>query len=401
MRKLKTLICDSVWSIAALIIMNGVLQLIAYPILRGKYGAEEYGNILYLMGIVNIIAVSVGCSVNNSRLKFSKEKRHIFGYKLFLIFSYVMFLPISGIVFACSGRNYRWIDLCLYWLLMCITTYRNYADVKYRLNVNYKGYFFYYLAVSLGYVIGIGIFAITHKWMLLFLTGELMSVIAMEHGNKKSIKEQSVTEVKNTFSSIGTLLSAQLLVNTVLNADRLILKFFVGNTAVTIYYAASLIGKMAALITAPLNSVLIGHLVKGDRKLSYKEYLQLSGMVMIMAVFVWFLCMAGSHIFVRNFYPQEYQMARELFIWANAAFVLYFFSGIIMTVLLCYIKEKYQLYINAVYCVVFLFLTIPASIYYGIKGFAITLFLVNLFRFLFAVFIGAFQLKKVDNQKER
>lgn len=397
MGKYKSFISDSMWSIAALLVMNVVLQIILYPILRSFLGAKEYGNVLYLMGIVNIAATSVGCSANNSRLKSSRDsKNNGLEYNIFLGTACLVYLPLTFLVLSFYGKENGIADIFLYWLLICMTTYRNYADVKYRLTVNYRGYFFYYIGISVGYLAGIGLFCATHKWMLLFLTGEFVSVVIALWQNRKKIWKEKKTEleVKSVFYSTGVLLSAQLLVNIALNADRLVLKAFVSSTAVTVYYVASLIGKTAALLTAPLNSVVIGHLAKRNGNLSVMVYLKIAAVVLAGIGASLLVCVLGSHVFVSLFYPQEYEAARPLFIWANAASLFYFFTGIIMMVLLRYINERYQLLINGIYCIVFFAFTIPITAVYGIKGFSIALFVVNLFRFILAVAVGAAELKK-------
>ena len=58
--KIKALLTDSMWSIAGLMLMNVVVQFLVYPVWNNHLGSEEYGNILYLISIMNIIAISVG-----------------------------------------------------------------------------------------------------------------------------------------------------------------------------------------------------------------------------------------------------------------------------------------------------------------------------------------------------
>ena len=59
---------DSFWTMAALCLLNVTIQFLIYPFINTILGAEKYGNILVLISIVNIIAVSVGISVNNRRM---------------------------------------------------------------------------------------------------------------------------------------------------------------------------------------------------------------------------------------------------------------------------------------------------------------------------------------------
>ena len=397
MNKYKFFLKDSAWSIAALVLMNSIVQLVLYPFLRNKLGADEYGNVLYLIGIVNIIGTSVGCSANNSRLKNSVSKIPLGKtYHLFLLLCSVIFLPLSLGILYFSGEKTTFSNILLYWLLISATTYRNYADVEYRLTTNYRHYFFYYLSITIGYIAGIPFFLLTGDWKLMFLMGEICSILTIVLRKKTNDQlEEPINKanISRVFYSVVLLLLAQLMVNVVLNADRLVLKLFVSNTAVTIYYVASLIGKTVALITGPLNSVIIGHLAKKEKNMNRPEFLKVSLFILLISFFVLGICVLGSHIFVSLFYPNEYESAKSFFLLANAAQIFYFVTGIINIILLRYIKEVYQIIINGVYCLLFAIITIPATIYFGIWGFSYSICFVNILRFILAVAIGFCKLK--------
>ena len=69
------------------------------------------------------------------------------------------------------------------------------------------------------------------------------------------------------FKALGT----ELIAAVILNADRIILQAVDGGTSVTVFYAATLIGKMVSLISMPLNGVIIGHLSKYNGKDKYSD----------------------------------------------------------------------------------------------------------------------------------
>ena len=60
----KALLKDSVWTISGLMLMNVVAQFIVYPAWNRQLGSDGYGNILYLLSLMNIIAISVGSACN-------------------------------------------------------------------------------------------------------------------------------------------------------------------------------------------------------------------------------------------------------------------------------------------------------------------------------------------------
>lgn len=394
-KRYKAFITDSMWSMAGLMLLYIIQQFILYPILRKSTGASQYGNMLFFLGINNIISVPVGCSANNSRLKMSIGKRdRSYVYDCFFYLVYLIFFVLSFVVFFFYNKEFNIIQLILFWLLICTTAYRNYADVEYRISTDYKGYFQYYAIISLGYILGIIIFLLTKMWLLAFLAGEIPSVIVVRIYKRNRIKTKyTAKDVKEIFFSIGTLLNAQLLVNIVLNADRFVLKALVGSSAVTIYYVASLFGKTAVLITAPLNSVILSHLAKRKENMGVKIFLQIAGGVCLASTGILVISTFISKIFVFVFYPNEYNAANNIFLLANGAQIFYFTTGILTTILLRYINEKYQLYINIVYIIIFALVTIPATATYGLYGFSVALLCVNIIRFLLAVLTGLMRLR--------
>ena len=55
-------------NIFASFMMTGILQIVVYPFLGSHMSADSYGLFLTLIGIVNIISVTLGNSLNNVRL---------------------------------------------------------------------------------------------------------------------------------------------------------------------------------------------------------------------------------------------------------------------------------------------------------------------------------------------
>ena len=62
-------------------------------------------------------------------------------------------------------------------VLIFVTTVRYYADVEYRLSLNYRGFFFYYLFIAVGYAIGMALYGISHSWVSIFILGEMLGLL--------------------------------------------------------------------------------------------------------------------------------------------------------------------------------------------------------------------------------
>ena len=64
----KKFITDVSLNMIASVAMSGTLQLLIYPYLAQAMTADDYGKFLTLIGISNIVAVTLGNSLNNVRL---------------------------------------------------------------------------------------------------------------------------------------------------------------------------------------------------------------------------------------------------------------------------------------------------------------------------------------------
>lgn len=388
-KKLKTFFNDSLWSIAALVLMNLVSQFVVYPLWARVFGDEKYGNIVYLMSFVNIFAVSVGISANYCRMResaFRKTCRN--DYNIMVLVGSVVSAVLCFFIALFSNFDLALPDAFMIAVLCFLTVWRYYADVEYRLALNYKQYFLYYAAISAGYLLGILLFYCTNCWALTLIPGEAVGVLLVL--NKGRVNQDHLFEFsanfKGNLKSTCILIVTNLLSNIIFNGDRVLLQWTIGGTAVTIYYLSSLVGKTMSLITTPLNSVIIGHLARYKGKIDRKFIHLVFALSAAAVVCCTAACVVGSYILIYILYPQNFESVKQFFWIASATQVIYFTSNVITTVLLRIADTNVQLTVNIVYALSFLILCIPATLFFGISGFCISLLFVNLVRY--AVSIG-------------
>lgn len=400
--KLRVLFSDSVYSIAALVIMNMMAQFAVYPAWSKQFGPEFYGDILYLLSFINIYSVSVGMALNYARLANSaKFKTENGEYHLILLLMAVLGIPFSFLVKAYSGVSMAEGEEWIFWILLCTTMVRNYADVDFRLGLNYKGYFKYYLSVSIGYGIGIFLCRVTGIWELGLLVGEMMGMAYVfvfgDYLRKHTFRVSG--NLKQTVYSCLIMVSTHFIMNLIFNADRFMLKALIGGTAVTIYYLSSLLGKTVSLITTPLNSVIISYLAKYKGEFGWKLFTKLLAIIAVASIVLLFGCVIASHILIQILYPDSYEMAKEFFWISSASQVVFFATSVLMVVLLRFSKQSYQLYINLIYAAAFLVLGIPLTQSQGIWGFSYAILFANLIRMVVSILFGAFDQNKKRLEK--
>lgn len=140
--KLKSLTGDFMYSMMGLIVMNGVIQLVLYPFFNRQLGADQFGVVLTLISLVAIMGSTFGTAANYSRMVTSMKEHDSNGdYNIFLCMIAVLSVLVSaaGLLWLKQFSVIVWIG---YLALMIFTVLRYYSDVEFRLNLNYKRYFF-------------------------------------------------------------------------------------------------------------------------------------------------------------------------------------------------------------------------------------------------------------------
>lgn len=390
-KKIKGLLTDSVWSIAGLVLMNVIAQFVVYPIWNLRCGSAVYGDILVLISMMNIVCISMGSSCNYARMaRSAQETTENDSYIYPLTLTSILLIPAGLLIGHFSGISMVHGELPLFILLSIVTMWRFYADVEYKLSLNYKGFFFYYLTIGVGYLAGAALFWVTGLWPLALLPGEMAGLILVWlRGSTLKFKFRGdLKQFLPIWKVIVMFFLTDILSYFIFNVDRIALKYWVGNGAVTIYYLASLLGKTMSLLTTPLNGVLIGYLVRYREGLNIKTMnivTLCAGMIIILATTATFL---ASHIVVSLLYPNEYEQAKEFFLVANLSQVIYFVSTMVTVTLLRFSKARYQIYVTIVYALGFCIAAVPLVLQYGIAGFCWGVLAASLFRLGSALALG-------------
>ena len=394
--KVKGVSRDLIDSMLGLIAMNGVIQLLLYPCFQRQLGTDKFGQVLTLLSIVSIMGSTFGVAANYSRMVAKTKNIDCNGdYNRFLLYIAVLCIPVSlaGLMWLGNGSVLMFLGFLA---LMIVTVLRYYSDVEFRLNVNYRGFLLYYILISVGYIVGIILFPVTHSWIAAMLIGEAMAVgFVVIKGSlyRKPVFKKS-DYYKGNMKSLIILSLTELIAAVILNADRLMLQAIAGGVAVTIFYAATLVGKMISLVSMPLNGVIMGHLARFNGKLKGSTFLKLCMAVIAGGAVLNVFCVGVSMVFVMIMYPDIYSDVKPYLWVANAGEIYYFLSNTLTVVLLRFSDEKYQLYINIVYMIMFVVLAVPMTFVWKIWGMAWALLIVNLIKIVAVMIVGKMKLPK-------
>jgi O-antigen/teichoic acid export membrane protein len=394
---LKSFSRDLSYSVAGLVCMNGMLQLAVYPVLQSTMGAEAFGIALSLFSVISIMCCAFASGANYSRMVAAAHDDIVAGdYNVFIL---VVSL-VSVVVAVVSAIWVGWDDAAnIFGLstLMVFSVLRYYGDVDFRLSLDYRGFFLYYLVVSLGYLAGIGlvyfgrsVFDLTQWWWVSIALGECAAfVYVLRRGRlyRRPYFQRSDIFRKH-IRSIAVLSSAYLLSAVIMNADRILILAFIGSAEVTVFYTASLLGKTVALLTSPLNGVVIGYLSKRKEGIAKRMIVLFSGIMTGVGIVLTALTVVASYILVRILYPGVFDAAQPLFLIASIGQVLYFLGETMLVVLLRMVNERYQLVINGAYAVLFFSLAVPLVVTVGLWGMAWAILIAASIRFAAIVIIA-------------
>ena len=283
-------------------------------------------------------------------------------------------------------------------IMFMLTVFRYYGDVEYRLNLNYRRYFIYYLLIGIGYLAGFGIYYVTGQWVWIYLTGEGAALVFVGITGKVFHNFWNRSRFFSTALSRGFFLMLSYLVtNTTLNIDRLVIRQVLGNEQVTWYYVTSLIGKTLVLLIAPINTIVISYLTKRKERLTRLQYgkAALAGGIVS---FVFFLaCQVGTPLFGWLFYRNLYDSVKGIVTVVNLAQILGLYSAFLFILVLTFTDERWQLGIQLAHFVILLAVSIPAAKIYGLEGFAYASLGANILRVAAVIILG---LVKAQNGKE-
>ena len=140
-----------------------------------------------------------------------------------------------------------------------------------------------------------------------------------------------------------------------------------------------------SLLTVPLGGVLIGYLARYDGAISRKTVQKIMlGSLAAVAVCT-LLCALGGFVGVRLLYPAQFDAVSGLLLICSLSEVFYFITGVLAVIVLRFGKRRYQLYINGAFALAFFALGIPATLFFGIYGFAVSTAIAALLRWIIAV----------------
>jgi O-antigen/teichoic acid export membrane protein len=394
----KKFLFDSLLNIIATSIPVLTLQLVILPIVGANLGSDQYGLVITLISLVTLMSFPFGNVLNNIRLLLDKEykERNIIGdFNILLIGSIIIssIFVIVGTIYYNGSFSIKNITFMV--TISFLTLLRDYLLVSFRIELNYKAILINNVVLVIGYLTGTLVFYLSGYWQLIYIVGLAFSLLYIL--NNTSLLKEKFTITKNfkvTFNKSLILFCSSFLKTILTYADKLLLFPLLGPTAVSIYYSATIIGKIISMIITPVNGVVLSYLTQVSN-FERKRFIHIILITSILGVIGYFLSIVISYPLLNLLYPNWASESLKLIYITSASVILEVVSSVINPFILRYNKINWQLYLSGTNVIVYIICTVVLFKTYGLIGFCIGVLVANAIKLILMINIFNINNKKM------
>ncbi|MBO0462886.1 oligosaccharide flippase family protein [Enterococcus sp. DIV1298c] len=391
----KKIIFDFAINIISNLVLIAIIQLLILPILSRDVTPTVFGEIVSIYGFSNVITTFLGNTLNNIRLITSdKEKPDFFSLSIVTnIAAFILILVLSLIY----GRNLSIINIIIFSISTMLTNNRIYSSVFYRKQLKFIGLLYMNLSVVTGYLLGLLLVNQLEVgyWSLIFLSGEIAGHIYLFLSNNQIMYEFKTADLKKVDRKITkkfmNLSFANLIANILNYLDRFMILPILGAVSMSIFYAASSISKIIAMLVTPMTNVLLSYIAKDDYKIKRKKLLMITMYLFIAFVPLYFIVNYVSVFLINILYPNLANQSLPLVPIITIGILFNVLGNIINTFLLKLYKLFYQNIIQISYGLIYIFLAVILSLNYGIIGFSVAYVFAMVLKLLLQISIIVFR----------
>ena len=368
-------------------------QVVLLPLLAYIFDEAEYGLILTLFGIKNIISGTLGNSLYSTRLIVNArydEEGKTGDFNLLITIAALL----SAVAVVAASFFFKGVSPVI-WLLLVpvvmIYTLNAYLTVWYPVKLQFKKSFVHSMVVSVGTLIGAALVYFTKLWPLAYLASGvagLCFILAKTKIFSEGFKKTDLMGV--TVGKWSVLIVTTLLVNVVTYLDRLILYPLLGAEAVSTFSTASYFGKALSVVAMPVASVMLGYYAQRNFKMNTKRFWTINGVCLLMLVaFAGFSLLLGKPV-TGLLFPKLIDDAAPYVFIANVSCAVAALVQIVQSAAMRYAKTYWQLVIQIVYFVIYFGVGLIMIKTNGLMGFCIASLIANCSRMVLQLAIGHF-----------
>lgn len=381
---------DSVLNIAATAVPLLVLQLIALPIMGDQMGTDQYGLAVSIISLMTLFSHVFGNVLNNIRLitRDEYEDNRISGdFNVLLLIS----LPINTVIMVLGTwwleGSFDFVNILFIILSGAGIILWEYLIVAFRLTLNYSKILLGNVALSIGYLAGLGLFLLTGYWQLVYLMGSVFSVAFVLCTTKLIREPYHRTKLFFSTTQKSIILTVASFFNTALNyVDKLILFPLLGGAVVSVYYSATIFGKVISTGIQPISSVMLSYFsrLKSFRKENFWLLFFISTAI---GVIGYVICIVCSGPVLDMLYPQWAEESMKYIYITTATAIVGMVSSVMNPVILKFCSLNWQVAINGINFVVYIVVTLIFLSIWGLYGFCIGILIANLVKLFLIILV--------------
>ena len=393
---LRSVSVDFSLNLLATLVSTGTMQLVLYPRLATVLGSVDYGTMLTMIGVINVITLAFGNNLASTRLIREINYQHLRiqgDFQILLLLSSgvsAVLALVTCFVFGVSGADYFALVV-----LTVTTVIKSYYIVAYRLELDYRKNLYANLALCVGYAIGAWLLLGTLPWGWSFTAANILC-IAFIASTSSIMREPwgSTSLMPSTSKAYASLVGGGLLSNLTTYLDRFIVYPILGPASVSIYSVATYFSKGLTLVFAPLTSVLLTYFTQGKIFITKKLYVAINGAICIGSILFVVLCVTIGSFITSLLYPTLFDSAEPYILLATIGTAINIASSFNGTVVLALASPIWQSVIPAISVIVYFCACLVFAVKFGLFGVCWAAIFSNAIRFFMNVCIGWTALSK-------
>lgn len=394
--KTKKVFKDVFINLIAASICTAALNLVVYPIFANRYTTEDYGNILTLIGVINLLWAVLGNTLNNTRLVLNRNREcnnESGTYNLIIMIVSVLGGIISVVIMSFFAIK-TLISTILVFLTVVVGIARVYYVVSYRLKLDYIAQLKTNIIVSTGYIAGALITHSINWWPLPLLLGEGIAFIyTINKGTLISEPFCLADNQKIVLSTYSDLIITGLIGNIIAYFDRFLINPLLGASSVAIFSVAAFWGKAVTPFISPTANVMLSYLSQKDSKITLRKYLILFFSSVIPLLLFGVIGIWGAPLITRLLYPSLIESSMPYIFIASMGSLAQSSTLLLMPVLLSVCSSRKILVIQIIYFIIYLIIAYIGACTYGLMGFCIATCIIGVIKTVLYFAFGYFELR--------
>lgn len=386
----KKVIFDICLNICAATLPIATLQLFIYPKVAKIIDGNAYGLMLTIYSIWMVLPFSLGNVLNNIKLlNFPKYQEIEDEGDIAVIlrqWAVVSTIVVSFVIWWYCG-SFSFVHVTIGTVIGILIFLKAYLEVGFRINLNYKAVLINNILLTVGFVIGYIVFLKTGIWECIFLNGYLFSSIYCTFKTHLLREKPKRTLLYCIVKKDAYSLLISVLVNSLTSyADKLILYPLMGGAVVSVYYTATILGKITGMLTGPINSVLLSYIAHWDNSKTdiFYKVLMIGTIVSILGYSISILI---SRTVIGLLFPQWLNPVLEIMPLTTVTIMLGVLATILNPFVLKYCKMHWQIGIRVISSVVYFGSALLLWKYIGLKGFCIGTIIGALTKLVIMIFV--------------